>query len=528
MSLRIRRGSDAERLAVRFDQGEIVWVNSTTTSRPAYKLYVGDGTTYGGRDIVETSAGNKLTYNTNTGRLDVSGLTTDDIAPGTNNKFFTPELAQDAVGAMFAAGTMSGITFVYDDVGNKMNVTVTATGSGGGGSGIAALLNDPSPTLGGTLHLNNHNITGTGDVNITGNLISSGTITATTGLGANLTLNGFDLTGTGNVNITGDLHASGQLNVAGGLGHDLALNGFNITGNGGLIINGTILTATGLGGNLPLNSHNITGNGNIILDSGSLTLTSGTATITSGDVVVTAGTITAPTITATSTLKTALIVTPTTDNLLAVGTSASPLVATNIYTNSVKVYGASTTGNNGSSITHTLYSSRGTVDAPTANQVGDYLGGFSLFGHNNSAYIPIALITATIDTVTGSENFPGTLQLGVRGANSTFTGAVINSKGVLTIPTLMAGDGSATNPSIGFTTDGSQDSGFFHPGDGIVCVTTNGVERARFDGGGIRSSGFIKVAQVSGTLPSPPEAGMIVLDGTTFKGYNGTSWVALN
>ena len=185
MSLRIRRGSDAERLGVRFDQGEIVWVNSTTTSRPAYKLYVGDGVTYGGRDIVETSAGHKLTYNTNTGRLDVAGLTTDDIAPGTNNKFFTNELAQDAVGAMFAAGTMSGIQFVYDDVANKMNVTVTATGGGGGGSGITALLDDPSPKLGGTLDLNSQNINGTGNIDIAGTLLVNG------GLAGNLSLNSY-------------------------------------------------------------------------------------------------------------------------------------------------------------------------------------------------------------------------------------------------------------------------------------------------------------------------------------------------
>lgn len=36
------------------------------------------------------------------------------------------------------------------------------------------------------------------------------------------------------------------------------------------------------------------------------------------------------------------------------------------------------------------------------------------------------------------------------------------------------------------------------------------------------------VPQVNGNLPNPPEAGMIVLDGTTFKGYNGSAWVNLN
>lgn len=89
-------------------------------------------------------------------------------------------------------------------------------------------------------------------------------------------------------------------------------------------------------------------------------------------------------------------------------------------------------------------------------------------------------------------------------------------------------DGTASAPSIAFTTDGSVDTGFSHPGDGIIVVSCNATEVARFDNGGIRSTGFIKVAQVSGTLPNPAEEGMIVLDGTTFKGYNGSAWVTLN
>ena len=107
--------------------------------------------------------------------------------------------------------------------------------------------------------------------------------------------------------------------------------------------------------------------------------------------------------------------------------------------------------------------------------------------------------------------------------------ATLNSSGVWSAPALAAGDGTAAEPSIRFTTDGSQDSGLFHPGDGIVCVAINATERARFDSGGLRVGGFIKVEQISGgVLPSPAEAGMIVLDGSTFKGYNGTSWVALS
>jgi hypothetical protein len=277
MSLRIRRGSDAERLGVRFDQGEIVWVNSSNTSRPAYKLYVGDGVTLGGRDIVETSAGTNLVYNTNTGKLDVSGLTTDDIAAGTNNQFFTKELAQNAVAELFANGTMTGIEFVYDDLQNKMDVTVT--GGGGGTSGIEALVEDLNPALGGDLNLNAFDITGTGDISITGNIVASGTLAVTNGLGANLSLSGYNITGSGDIDINGAIVISSTISSA-GLGSDLSLNNFDIEGQGNIDIGGTFSAAGGLGASLDLNESNIIGTGSVdiignILATGTLNVGTG-------------------------------------------------------------------------------------------------------------------------------------------------------------------------------------------------------------------------------------------------------------
>lgn len=54
------------------------------------------------------------------------------------------------------------------------------------------------------------------------------------------------------------------------------------------------------------------------------------------------------------------------------------------------------------------------------------------------------------------------------------------------------------------------------------------VDVLQLDSGGVRTPGFIKVGQVNGSLPSPAEEGMIVLDGTTFKGYAGGVWIDLN
>jgi len=59
------------------------------------------------------------------------------------------------------------------------NVTIAADGTisaTGGTSGIAHVVDDTTPELGGNLSLNSHDITGTGNLNFTGNLTLSGTV----------------------------------------------------------------------------------------------------------------------------------------------------------------------------------------------------------------------------------------------------------------------------------------------------------------------------------------------------------------
>lgn len=196
MSLRIRRGTDAQRAGVVFDLGELV----VTTDE--FKLFVGDGVTAGGRNVAQNLAGQGLSYNATTGKLDsVSvSLTTDDVTEGSNNKYFSNELAQDAVGAAFTAGNAynTGIQFTYDDFNNRITAVVEMDGVG-----ITAVEDDVTPALGGNLDLNAFDITGTGNVNILGS------VTANFVLVDDLDLNAFDLTGTGNIDITGTITASG-------------------------------------------------------------------------------------------------------------------------------------------------------------------------------------------------------------------------------------------------------------------------------------------------------------------------------
>lgn len=156
MSLRIRRGTEAQRPGATFDLGEIVWTTDTN------KLYVGDGINLGGKNILATSAGAGLIWNATTQRLDFNGS----------------------------------------------------------GTGIISVQADANPALGGNLNLNNRNITGTGNVTITGTL-------SVTGLGTNLNLNARAITGTGNIDITGAATFSANLSAARLTGTQLEINGSN-------------------------------------------------------------------------------------------------------------------------------------------------------------------------------------------------------------------------------------------------------------------------------------------------------------
>jgi hypothetical protein len=173
MSLRIRRGTETQRTGVTFDSGELVYTTDTK------QLWIGDGITTGGTPLVGLNiTGYGLTFNASSKKIEVAGLTADDITNGVNNKFFSTDLAQDAAAALFSAGSHTNISFQYDDTLNKINATVTLDGIG-----LTDVVNDTSPSLGGDLTLNGNDITGTGDINIVGSITST---SVTAGL-ANIT-----------------------------------------------------------------------------------------------------------------------------------------------------------------------------------------------------------------------------------------------------------------------------------------------------------------------------------------------------
>ena len=122
--------------------------------------------------------------------------------------------------------------FVGDTV-ELISYNTTASGSGGG-SGITDIVQDTTPQLGGNLDLNNKNITGTGDISITGDV----TATSFSGNGSSLT------------NLNASNLASGTIPNGRFPSTLPALNGSNLTN----------LTAGNLTGALPaISGANLTG-----------------------------------------------------------------------------------------------------------------------------------------------------------------------------------------------------------------------------------------------------------------------------
>jgi hypothetical protein len=159
--------------------------------------------------------------------------------------------------------------------GNGANITgLTANQVGA----LADIVTDTTPQLGGNLDINSKLINGTGGINITGivtatSFVGNGAnITGLTAnqvgaiadivsdttpqLGGNLDVNNKDITGTGNVNLTGIVTATNF--VGGGAG----LTGIT-AGQVGAITDLVSDTTPQLGGNLDLNSKLINGTGGI-------------------------------------------------------------------------------------------------------------------------------------------------------------------------------------------------------------------------------------------------------------------------
>jgi len=446
MSLRIRRGTDAQRQTLTFDQGEVVYTTDTK------KVYIGDGITAGGVNVLANSAGQGVTFNPTTQTFDFStnnlNLTTSAVSEGAN-KYFTTQRAQDAAASLFTnvgspatTGTVAGtvatgtVTLLATpspllEQGEKFSVI----GTGGGGltaGGTFYVISNigTSVVLANSLAnaMSSTAITTLSTASLTGTTYSSGginvgitftydpvthTMTANSSgvtsvvsdtspsLGGNLTLNSRNITGTGNIDIVGSVKATT------GLGGNLPLNSFSINGTGNVDIVGTIKATTGLGGNLPLNSFSINGTGGISI-SGTVSAT----TVSGSTISISSG----------GTLSSTGAVNVNIPSLLYF--NSAPAIGTSFIT-----YLTASADTLGSAITSAK--SRGTIFSPSAVINGDNLGTNSFVGYTGSAFTGGASIQCLVSGTVSAGVLPSKLIFNVNDtAGASVTPVTVNASNV--------------------------------------------------------------------------------------------------
>lgn len=411
MPLQIRRGTNAERLAnaVPFAVGELIYVTDTN------KLYIGDGSMYG---------------------VQVTG--------------FDATNAIDAVAGALIAGVNTNISFTY-------GTTQQLAGRIDAAVSLDTLLTD--------LDLDGNNITGTGGINITGDIAATN-ITAhvladdATEL-INSTTKKINLNGTVQGNIIPDADVSYDIGANGARFRDLWLSGTSIH------LGTALITASGTSIDIPAGSTidgnqilaaNAQGvfqadlNGSVFADD-SMMIIDSTEGLVVGD--VNNNSTSSLTFTAGST---------TTNGIIKGYNTVANFTEFNTITGT------------GTSAWIDIQSSRGSLTAPTATQDNDPLSGILLFGHNGTTFKRSVIIGGYQDGALVNNEVPGAFIVNTMNSTGTADNELtFDSRGVLTAP--------------------------------VVKVT----------------------GYATGSEPANPEEGWMIFNSSTkkFLGFNGTSWVEL-
>jgi hypothetical protein len=538
MSLRIRRGTDAQRQSLTFDQGEVVYTTDTK------KLYIGDGITAGGTNILSTSAGAGVTFNPTTQLFDFNtaalGITTSDVAEG-SRKYFTSQRAQDAAAALFTAtgsptssgsitGTIATGTIVLTSADSALVNGSRIVIAGAGGNGISAGTYYVVSAVGTSVVLANSLVNATNGVQITG--VNTGSVTGTTytagGTDSGITFTYDSVNHVINVVSTGSTSLINDTNPR--LGANLNILNFNITsaGSGAISIVGNISTSAG--------------------------------SLTAGPIVLNNGVITS-----TKASPTGGAVRTDTYNL-TLGTNATPSTLWIESSSNFLVMTGLSDGTNHAGISSRI--SRGTKSAPTIVQAGDALAFIEGQGHDGTTYrnrgaFGLFADPDWIGSIGVNRSVPAAFGAIVIDEFDTQRTMSFSGKGVLTAPVIQAASYATTAYPAGGpislltgvtitgvagqfqcasttlkvggivtitgTLAGATISGYASPTNYYI-VATNGTTTFTLSttngGGGVTTSGTTPTG-ITYSL-SLPQKGMIIFDSTTnrFMGYNGTNWVA--
>ena len=267
-------------------------------------------TAFTAKSTSDLSEGSNLYYTDARFDTRLASKDTDDVSEGTSNLYYTSARFNSAFSGKSTSDLSEGTNLYYTDA------RVQAVS-------INNVVEDTSPQLGGNLDLNSSDITGTGDINITGTITSSGNITGTLATAAqpNITSVG-TLTG---LTTTGDINLGDDDKAIFGAGSDLQIyhdgsNSYvNEQGTGSLYLNttngaGVFLTSAGE------NLAQFNSNGAVTLyhdNSAKLATASGGVTVT--------GTLVSDSLT----VDTTTLVVDASNNRVGIGTS-SPLATLDV------------------------------------------------------------------------------------------------------------------------------------------------------------------------------------------------------
>ena len=175
MALQLRRGTNTNRLTITPAQGEPIYNTDTKT------LYIGDGVTAGGNPVSPVTTVNGLTGNVS--------LTTDTVGEGSHNLYFTTTRADDAVGAMLASGTLSGVAITYNNTTHTISISTTGVIPTGSANSLAYWA-----TSGTTLSAS-QNLIWSETTNVLQNLNGTLFVTANNGNRATVIYDNYNITG---------------------------------------------------------------------------------------------------------------------------------------------------------------------------------------------------------------------------------------------------------------------------------------------------------------------------------------------
>ena len=402
MALQIRRGPNAQRATTLLQTGEVAWTTDTK------KLYVGDGVTTGGVNILANIAGTGFVWNPSTEQLDlagstITGINADNVAE-TNGVvprlWYRSSLGKTHASEIFttvAGAAHSGISFSWDDVNQKLSATVLTENAA---DAAAALFTSGTHTGISFNYGLTQDAANRIDATVSSEYIQD-TVNDlfTAGVHTGITFSYSDSLNS----------LSAAVNMGGNLASNLGMNAKDITGTGNINITGTVAASLGLGANLPLNSYNINGTGNINI-TGSVSST--TATI--GSLSLSAASV--------SMSSNTLLINSTNPNGITINSLTSGLP-------------------NGASISGLLIQGqKGTLAAPTNTGPGDYVTRVNMAGYYGGAYKNIANITGqwALDAVM-TDAYPKSSLLVSIGSGTASYYAGFTGPGVWFAPILISG-----------------------------------------------------------------------------------------